>query len=105
MDLTLAICVYNAERFIEKTLASVLKQSVSGFYLLIIDDSSTDSSINIIKSFFKTYPRQYELISFDKNKGICYGRHFAERHAKTKYLMFLDADDILLPNAIKKNVG
>ena len=101
MDLTLAICVYNAERFIEKTLASVLKQSVSDFHLLIIDDSSTDSSINIIESFFKTNPRQYELISFDENKGIGHARHFAERHATTRYMMFLDADDILLPKAIE----
>ena len=102
MDLTLAICVYNVERFIEKTLASVIKQSVSDFHLLIINDSSTDNSVNKIESFFKNNSRQYELISFDENKGICYGRHFAERHAKTRYLMFLDADDILLPDAIKK---
>ena len=102
MNLTVAICVYNAEKYIEKTLASVINQSTQDFYLLIIDDCSSDSSIIKIEQIFELNPRQYELISFDKNKGICYGRHFAERHAKTKYLMFLDADDILLPDAIKK---
>ena len=46
--------------------------------------------------------RQYELIRFEKNGGIGHARHFAERHATTKYMMFLDADDILYPDAIEK---
>lgn len=102
MDLTLAICVYNAERYIEETLHSVLRQKNCEFHLLIINDCSTDCSIKIINQFFSKHHRQYELISFDENKGIGYARHFAERHAKTRYMMFLDADDILLPDAIKK---
>jgi len=102
MNLTLAICVYNAERFIEKTLASVIFQTVSDFHLLIIDDCSTDNSVDKITSFFSDNHRQYELISLDENKGICHARQYAERHASTQYMMFLDADDILLPNAVEK---
>lgn len=102
MNLTLAICVYNAERFIEKTLASVICQTVSDFHLLIIDDCSTDNSVDKITSFFSDNHRQYELISLDENKGICHARQYAERHASTQYMMFLDADDILLPNAVEK---
>lgn len=102
IDLTLAICLYNAEGFIEKTLQSVLAQTAQNFHLLIVNDCSTDNSIEIVQHFFENNPRQYELISFNQNKGIGYARHFAERHAITKYMMFLDADDLLYPRAIEK---
>lgn len=101
MDLTLAICVYNAEKYIEETLASVVNQSVKGFKLVIINDCSTDHSAEIITRFFHIHPFPHEVVSFDTNRGIGYARHFAERHATTKYMMFLDADDILLPHAIE----
>ena len=100
-NLTLAICVYNAEKYIKETLQSVIAQTMQSFHLLIVNDCSTDNCIAIIEEFFKENPRQYELISFEENKGIGYARHFAERKAQTKFLMFLDADDILYPNAIK----
>lgn len=101
-DLTLAICVYNAEKYIEETLQSVVQQTMQDFHLLIINDCSIDGSVATIERFFEQHPRQYELISFKENKGIGYSRHFAERHVKSKFLMFLDADDILYSNAIKE---
>ena len=102
IDLTLAICMYNAERYIEETLRSVLGQTFQDFHLLIVNDCSTDNSVEIVECFFKNNPRQYELVSFEKNQGIGCARHFAERHAQTKYMMFLDSDDILYPDAIEK---
>lgn len=101
MNLTVAICVYNAERYIVETLESVMKQTFQGFELLIVNDSSTDGSVAKIREYFERNPRQYELVEFDVNRGIGYARHFAERYAKTKYMMFLDADDILYPEAIE----
>jgi glycosyltransferase involved in cell wall biosynthesis len=101
-DLTLAICVYNAEKYIRETLLSVSAQTMQDFHLLIVDDCSTDGSVAAIEDFFKSNPRQHEVISFDENKGIGYARHFAERKAQTKFMMFLDADDILYPCAVEK---
>ena len=101
-NLTLAICVYNKELYIEATLNSVLQQTMQNFHLLIVDDSSTDNSVTIIKKYFEQNQREYELVEFEENKGIGYARHFAERHAQTKYMMFLDSDDILYPYAIEK---
>ena len=100
-NLALAICVYNAEKYITETLESVMAQTMQEFHLLIINDCSTDGSVDIIEKFFAEHPRQVELVSFDENKGIGYARHYAERKATTKYMMFLDADDILYPNAIE----
>lgn len=102
IDLTLVICVYNAEKYIEETLKSVMNQTFQGFDLLIVDDCSTDRSVALVERFFQENPRQYELVQFEENKGIGYARHFAERHAKTKYMMFLDSDDMLYPNAVER---
>lgn len=101
-NLTLSICMYNAEKYIVETLKSVMEQSMQSFHLLIVDDSSTDNSVQLVRDFFEQNPRQYELVSFEENGGICHARSFSERHAQTKYMMFLDADDILLPNAVEK---
>ena len=101
MNLIVAICVYNAERYIVETLESVMKQTFQGFELLIVNDCSTDGSVAKIREFFEQNPRQYELVEFDVNRGIGYARHFAERYAKTRYMMFLDADDILYPEAVE----
>lgn len=101
IKLTLAICLYNAESYISETLQSVLQQTIQNFHLLIVNDCSTDKSVEVVEQFFAKHPRQYELVSFEKNQGIGFARHFAERHAMTPYMMFLDADDILKPNAIE----
>lgn len=101
-DLTLAICMFNAAEYLPATLVSVLQQTKRDFHLLIIDDCSTDNSCDIATQLLKADSRQYELIRFEKNEGIGYARHFAERHATTKYMMFLDSDDILYPDAIEK---
>lgn len=101
IDLTLAICMYNAEKYIKETLESVIAQTMQEFHLLIVNDCSTDDSIAIVEEFFTQNPRQYEIVTFEENHGIGYARHFAERKATTKYMMFLDADDILYPNAIE----
>ena len=77
-------------------------RSLSSYDLLIVDDCSTDRSVALVERFFQENPRQYELVRFDENRGIGYARHFAERHAKTKYMMFLDSDDILYPDAVEK---
>lgn len=102
MNLTVAICVYNAERYIVETLESVMKQTRQGFELLIVNDCSTDGSVAKIKEFFEQHPRQYELVEFEENRGIGYARNFALNHAKTKYILFLDADDLFDETLVKK---
>ena len=104
-DLTLAICVYNAEKYIKETLESVMAQTIQDFHLLIVNDCSIDSSIAVIEKFFDEHPRNVDVVTFNENRGIGYARHFAERKATTKYMMFLDADDVLYPNAIETMYG
>lgn len=101
-NLTLAICVYNAEKYIKETLQSVAAQTMQDFHLLVVDDCSTDGSIVAIKEFFEEHPRQYELISFEENGGIAHARNFAISHSTTEYLLFVDSDDIFDKELIDK---
>lgn len=102
MDLTLAICMYNAEKYIEETLQCIMMQTMQNFHLLIVNDCSTDGSVAIVEEFFKRNPRQYELVNFTENNGLAYGRRYVEDNAKTKYLLFVDADDCPYPNFVEK---
>ena len=101
-EVTLAICMYNAEKYIEETLACIMTQTMHNFHLLIVNDCSTDGSVECVKRFFKQNPRQYELVSLPENRGLCAGRRFVEEHAMTKYLLFVDADDWPLPYFVEK---
>lgn len=102
MNLTVAICMYNAERYIEETLQCLMAQTVQDFHLMIVNDCSTDGSVALVERFFEDNPRQYELVNFDVNQGLCAGRRYVEENATTKYLMFLDADDKFYPSLIEK---
>ena len=102
MNLTLVICVYNAARYLPATLECVVGQSVQDFKLLIIDDASTDGSVDVVKKFFAEHPRQYELIAQKKNQGIAYARHLAVDSVDTKYMLFVDADDPLDNRLVEK---
>lgn len=99
---TLAICTYNAEKYIEETLSCIANQTFQDFDLLIVNDCSTDNSKNVIENFLHRNSRKYELVNFDKNKGLAAGRHFVENYVKTKYILFIDADDCPYPSLVEK---
>ena len=102
MDLTVAICLYNACLYIEETLMHIIKQTRQDFHLMIINDCSTDNSIEIVESFFFNHPRQYEIVHFEHNQGLAAGRRFVEDHSTTKYILFIDADDCPYPQLVEK---
>lgn len=102
MQLTLAICMYNAERYIEETLESVMAQTMQDFHLLIVNDCSTDRSAAVVEQFFAEHPRQYKIVTFKKNGGIANARHFAIEYANTKYFLFIDSDDLLERTLVEK---
>lgn len=101
-DLTLAICMYNAEKYIEETLLCIMAQTKQDFFLMIINDCSTDNSANVVNRFFVDHPRQYEMVNLPENRGLAFGRRYVEEHADTKYLLFVDADDCPLPLFVEK---
>ncbi len=84
---------YNAEAFIEETIASVQQQTYTHWELLIVDDASTDGTVEKIKKIAAKDARVkwYNLI---QNSGPAVARNKAIEEAKGSYLAFLDADDL-----------
>ena len=101
-EVTLAICMYNAEKYIEETLSCIMTQTMQNFHLLLVDDCSTDRTVEYVERFFQQKQRQYELVKLAQNQGIAYGRNYALHHAQTKYLIFIDSDDLPLPQLLEK---
>jgi glycosyltransferase involved in cell wall biosynthesis len=105
-DLTVAICVFNAQEYILNTLQSLSHQTFGQFELLIVDDGSTDGSVEIINRFLLIHPfLSASLISLEKNYGTANARDLALRSVTTELMMFFDADDIAEPDMIEKLYG
>lgn len=83
--------VYNGAKYLEPFLISVLQQSFPHFELIMVDDGSTDSSVEIIKSYQKKDSRIH-LIG-QNHKGAGSARNFGLSQAKGQYIIFLDSDD------------
>lgn len=102
VNVTVAICAYNCEKYIEETLYCILAQTFKKFDLLIVNDCSTDSTREKIIKFFENNPRPYRLVDFEENSGLAAGRYFVENNVATKYILFVDADDCPLPSLVEK---
>lgn len=89
---------YNSSKYIEETIASVQAQTYSYWEMLITDDGSTDNSFEIIKKICKKDSR-IKLFSI-KNAGPAVARNNSIKHAKGKYVAFLDSDDLWMPNKL-----
>lgn len=91
--LTIVIPVYNVSQYVEKCVRSCYKQNVSNskFEIIIINDGSTDDSLEICEKLKKEY-RELKIIS-QKNKGLSGARNTGLRNANGKYVWFVDSDD------------
>ena len=96
--ISVVIPVYNKERYIAQTLNSVLNQVFTDFELIIVDDGSTDNSVNIIKSFSDERIRFFS----QRNSGVSQARNFGAGQAQSDLLAFLDADDIWYENHLQE---
>lgn len=89
--LSIILPVYNAETYVEEAVQSIISQTFTGFELIVVDDGSTDSSMDIVRSFADSRIR---ILSNDGNRGIVYSRNRGLNHAKGRYIAPFDADDI-----------
>jgi len=112
--ISILVCNYNYGRYIEECLNSAYQQDYPNIEIVVVDDGSTDNSIDVINGFIKSKQKnniKIELRQKKKNQGICYARNDAIALAKGEYFVFLDSDDIiaedyvsrLYSTAIKKN--
>lgn len=97
--ISIIIPIYNAETYLANCIKSVINQDFSQFELILIDDGSTDNSLDIIKSFSKNSRIIYQSIP---NAGVSNARNLGLKLSKGEYIMFVDADDWLEPKTLSK---
>lgn len=98
--ISVLIPVYNMQQYLDACLQSVADQTFQDFEIICIDDGSTDNSANILSIWTKKEPRLKVLSQ--KNQGLSVARNHLLQQAKGEYLVFLDADDLLKPDFLKK---
>lgn len=97
MKISVILCVYNEERFINKAIESILNQSLNDFELIVVNDGSTDSTLDIINSY---NDNRIRLIN-QKNIGLGASRNKAMKLARGEYVAFLDGDDWFRSDALE----
>ena len=99
---TVAISAYNIENYVKRAIDSVLNQTFKNYELLVIDDCSTDSTVEVIK---QVVGQNAKILQTKKNSGTAAAsRNIAIENAQGEYLLFLDGDDELYSNETLKEI-
>ncbi len=99
---SIIIPVYNAEKFIDETINTVLNQTYTNWELLLVNDCSTDNSVKLIKKYLKD--NRIKLINNKTNSKAAISRNNGIKKAKGRYICFLDADDLWNKEKLEKQV-
>jgi len=91
-QVSVCISVYNSEGFLRKCLDSVVDQTLEKLEIILVNDGSTDSSLDIMNEYRDRFPNNIRVIS-QENKGLAQGRQTGIDHAQGDFIAFLDADD------------
>lgn len=92
---------FNSEKFLLETYQSIKSQTYSNWEWIIVDDCSTDRSVEIINSFLDD---RINLIILPSNQGAAKARNLALRKANGRYITFIDSDDLWLPNFLETTI-
>lgn len=104
LPLVSVICLcYNHERFVEDAIRSVLNQTHKNIQLIVVDDASTDNSVNVIRNFVGSNPA-VKFLALSENAGNCKAFNRGLALAKGSFIIDLAADDGLLPNRVEVGV-
>ncbi len=103
MNQTISIIVpaYNAAKYLNKSLESILCQTWSNLEIIVVDDASSDQTASIISSFAEKDPR-IRFLHKETNEGVSFARNDALDLATGEYLMFVDGDDWIEPETCRK---
>jgi glycosyltransferase involved in cell wall biosynthesis len=97
-NVSVVMCCYNAEQYIQETIESVLGQTYTDFEFIIWNDGSTDTTETIIKSYHDSRIKYF----YHENTGVGIARFLAGNMAGGQYIAIIDSDDICLPDRIEK---
>jgi len=99
---TVAMPVYNGAQFLTEAIESILAQSMKSFEFIVIDDGSSDASLEILKKYRDIDPR-IKVFSRE-NRGVVFTRNELIERSAGKFIAWMDQDDISLPDRLIKQV-
>lgn len=102
MEQPLVTCIvpfYNVEQYLSRCIESIVNQSYKNIQLILIDDGSTDNSLDVARKYSKQY--NYIEVYHQDNSGVSAARNMGLHHIRGKYVFFIDSDDYILENYLK----
>lgn len=101
---SIVIPLYNAENYIEETLLSIADQTYSNYEVIVVDNASTDSSLDIVNKVAKKLNNMTVITCSSNSGGPAKPRNLGIQAANGKYVAFLDSDDVWYPDKLVKQV-
>lgn len=101
--LTIIVPVYNRENVLQDTIISIENQTLRDFEILVIDDGSTDKSKESVEVLINKYKNIRYI--YKENGGVSSARNLGIKNARTKYISFLDSDDLYEKDFVEKMLG
>jgi glycosyltransferase involved in cell wall biosynthesis len=100
---TVGFPVYNVEKYIRRSLKSILDQDLDNYEIIIVDDCGADNSMIIVNDLIENYPSKghIKIIRHKKNSGLAIARNTAIMNAQGKYIYFVDSDDYITTDALR----
>lgn len=98
---SVCISVHNTEKLLRRCLDSVVSQTLNDLEIILVNNGSTDSSLDIMLEYFDRYPNTIKVYS-QEDKGLAQGRQSGVALANGEYIAFLDADDYVENDAYEK---
>lgn len=92
--ISIIVPIYNVEKYIENCLKSIVNQDYADFELILVDDGSTDKSVEIANNYLKDKKVNYRIIN-KENGGLASARNAGLKVAKGEYISFIDSDDCI----------
>ncbi|MFD2442714.1 glycosyltransferase [Bacillus sp. CGMCC 1.16607] len=96
--------VFNGEKYIRDSLLSLLQQTYLLHEIIVIDDNSSDQTVKIVKEIMKAFKKRIKIIKLSENVGASKARNIGLNIAEGEWVLFLDADDIVLPNLLEEEI-
>lgn len=98
--ISVVVPCYNAAKYIQKTLDSILNQSINDIELIVVDDGSKDDTIKVVEGILEGSKIMYRVISKD-NGGVSSARNVGLKNSQGRYIYFLDSDDYIEDNMME----
>lgn len=107
MKFSIVIPLHNKAPYVCETLQSIVDQTVLPFELILVDDQSTDGSLELASGFLQKVPERFksvriEIIALEENRGVSYARNLGFSKTTGDIISFIDADDVYAPELIQR---